>query len=146
LRISAAVLLATLALPLCAAEVYRSQDADGTVVYSDRPAQGSERVFVATPRISSTPRQPVTSDRATTAAESSQPEVLSGQIRVERTPEEVAAEKERNCAAARERADRYSVSQRLFRTLPNGEREYLSDAELDEARAKADADVANWCG
>jgi hypothetical protein len=113
-------------------------------VYSDRPGQGAERVFVATPRISSTPRQPVTT--APAAPESSQPEVLSGQIRVERTPAEVAAEKERNCAAARERADRYKVSQRLFRTLPNGEREYLSDAELDEARAKADADVANWCG
>jgi hypothetical protein len=82
---------------------------------------------------------------APAAPESSQPEVLSGQIRVERTPAEVAAEKERNCAAARERSDRYKVSQRLFRTLPNGEREYLSDAELDEARAKADADVANWC-
>jgi hypothetical protein len=144
LRISAAVLLATLALPLCAAEVYRSLDAHGNVVYSDRPALGAERVFVSTPRISSTPRQPVTSDPATT--QSPQPEVLSGQIRVERTPAEVAAEKERNCVAARERADRYSISQRLFRTLPNGEREYLSDAELDEARAKAEADVANWCG
>lgn len=144
MRISAAVLLATLALPLCAAEVYRSHDADGTVVYSDRPAEGSERVFVATSRLSSTPRQPVTSGGAT--AGSAQPEVLSGQIRAERTPEEIAAEKERNCTAARERADRYKVSQRLYRTLPNGEREYLSDAELDEARAKADADVANWCG
>ena len=143
LRISAGVLLAALALPLFAAEVYRSQDADGNIVYSDRPAQGSERVFVATPRISSTPRQPVTSNAPT--AESSQPEALSGQIRVERTPAEVEAERERNCAAARERADRYKVSQRLFRTLPNGEREYLSDAELDAARAQADADVANWC-
>jgi hypothetical protein len=140
----AAVLSATLALPLCAAEVYRSQDGDGKVVYSDRPAQGSERVYVATPRISSTPRQPVTS--APTPAESSQPEVLGGQIRVERTAAEIAAEKERNCVAARERADRYSTSQRLYRTLPNGEREYLSDAELSEARAKADADVVNWCG
>jgi hypothetical protein len=145
LRISAAVLLATLALPLCAAEVYRSQDADGKVVYSDRPAEGSERVFVATSRISSTPRQPVTNG-GPAATQSSQPEVLNGQIRVERTADEVAAEKERNCVAARERADRYKVSQRLYRTLPNGEREYLSDAELDEARAKADADVANWCG
>jgi hypothetical protein len=83
---------------------------------------------------------------APTPAESSQPEVLGGQIRVERTAAEIAAEKERNCVAARERADRYSTSQRLYRTLPNGEREYLSDAELSEARAKADADVVNWCG
>jgi hypothetical protein len=144
LRISAAVLLATVTIPLFAAEVYRSHDAEGNVVYSDRPeGANAERVFVATSRPSSSPRQPVTSDAAT--AQSSQPEVLGGQIRVERTPEEVAAEKERNCLAAQERADKYKTSLRLFRTLPNGEREYLSDAELDEARAQADADVANWC-
>jgi hypothetical protein len=33
----------------------------------------------------------------------------------------------------------------LFRTLPNGEREYLSDAEIDEAKAKAAADVEASC-
>ena len=144
MRISAAVLLATVALPLFAAEVYRSHDADGNVVYSDRPeGQDAERVFVATPRISSSPRTTVSNDQP--AAANTQPEVLGGQIRVERTAEEVEAERQRNCTAAQERADRYKVSQRLFRTLPNGEREYLSDAELDEARAKADADVANWC-
>jgi hypothetical protein len=144
LRISAAVLLAAVALPLFAAEVYRSFDADGNVVYSDRPGdQGSERIFVATPSPSSSPRPALTNEGATPA--SAQPEVLGGQIVVERTPAEIAAERQRNCTAARERADRYKVSQRLFRTLPNGEREYLSDAELDEARAKADADVASWC-
>jgi hypothetical protein len=145
LRISAAVLLATVAIPLFAAEVYRSHDADGTVVYSDRPASGdAERIFVSTPRVSSSPRPAPTGAAAT--AEGSQPEVAGGQIRVERTAEEIAAEKERNCTAAQQRADKYKTSLRLFRTLPNGEREYLSDAELDEARAKADADVANWCG
>ena len=145
LRISAAILLATVAIPLFAAEVYRSFDADGNVVYSDRPeGENSERVFIATSRGSSSPRQAVTSDTATASA-STQPEVLGGQIRVERTPQEVQAERQRNCAAAQERADKYKVSQRLYRTLPNGEREYLSDGELDEARAKADADVASWC-
>ena len=144
MRVSAAVLLATVAIPLFAADVYRSYDADGSVVYSDRPSETSERVFIATSRGSSSPRQVVTSDAATASA-STQPEVLGGQVRVERTPEEVQAERVRNCAAAQERSDKYKVSQRLYRTLPNGEREYLSDAELDEARAKADADVANWC-
>lgn len=145
MRISAAVLLATVAIPLFAAEVYRSHDADGNVVYSDRPeGENAERVFVATTRPSPSPR-PAATDAAATAA-GTQSEVLGGQVRVERTAEEVAAEKERNCAAAQERADKYKTSLRLFRTLPNGEREYLSDAELDEARAQADADVANWCG
>jgi hypothetical protein len=146
LRISAAVLLAILAIPLFAQEVvYRSTDADGNVVYSDRPeGQDAERVFIATQRVSSSPRSAPSNDAATPAR--AQPEVTGGQIRVERTPAEVAAEKQRNCVAAQERADKYKTSLRLYRTLENGEREYLSDAELDQARAQADADVANWCG
>jgi hypothetical protein len=128
-----------------AAEVYRSTDSDGNVVYSDRPeGRDAERVFIATQRISSSPR-PAATDAAATPTRA-QPEVTGGQVRVERTPEEVAAERQRNCAAAQERADKYKTSLRLYRTLENGEREYLSDAELDEARAQADADVANWCG
>jgi hypothetical protein len=69
-----------------------------------------------------------------------------GELAWARAPEEIAAERARNCALAQERAERYRISRRLYRSLPNGEREYLSDAELDEARAKAEADVGNWCG
>jgi hypothetical protein len=50
-----------------------------------------------------------------------------------------------NCAIARGRVERYSISHRLYRSLPDGEREYLSDAEIDEARARAEADTKEWC-
>jgi hypothetical protein len=139
--------LATVAIPLAAAEVYRSLDAEGNVAYSDRPeGTNPERVFIATQRPASSPRPAARPAAAATPAAAQQPEVLGGEVRVERPPQEIEAERQRNCAVARDRAERYKVSQRLYRTLPNGEREYLSDAELDEARAKADADVANWCG
>ena len=50
------------------------------------------------------------------------------------------------CEIAREREQRYTVSRRLFRTNAAGEREYLDDAAVAEARAKAAADVKDWCG
>jgi hypothetical protein len=147
LRLISCALLAVAGLPVFAADVYRSVEPDGTVVYSDRPGEGTERVTIATlGGSSSTPRTAPPTGGTPARNAAPQAEQLGTEVRVEPTPEETAAERARNCAVAQERAERYRVSQRLYRTLPNGEREYLSDAELDEARARADADVANWCG
>ena len=46
---------------------------------------------------------------------------------------------------ARQMLDRYSTAHRLYRNGPDGERIYLSDAELAAARTKAESDVATWC-
>jgi hypothetical protein len=124
-----------------AAEVYRSIDANGVVTYSDRPEAGAELVIVA----SSAPAQAASAPTTAAAAADSEPEVLSGERRREPTAAETAQERARNCSVAQERTTRYGESQRLFRNLPNGEREYLSDSEVDTARAQAEADVANWC-
>ena len=55
---------------------------------------------------------------------------------------ELREQRQKNCETARERQERYSLSRRLFRTNADGEREYLDDAAVAEARAKAAADVA----
>jgi uncharacterized protein DUF4124 len=140
-------LLATLAAH--GAEVYRSKDANGVVSYSDRPdSDNSQAVYVATPRAGRpgntvAPRQaakPAADDKAAREGEQ------AGQReRVEQTPAEQAAMRSKNCQTARERQGKYAVSHRLFRELPNGERAYLNDAEIDEAKAKAAADVKTWC-
>lgn len=141
--------VAILAFPALGADVYRSIDANGNVVYSDRPENDeTQLIHVATsaPAASASRAGGATASSAgEPAAATAPPEVSGGEIREEPSPEELAAERERNCELSRERAERYRISHRLYRTLPNGEREYLSDAEIDDARAKAEADVANWC-
>lgn len=140
------LLLMCPAVAVWAAEVYRSVDAEGNVTYSDRPsAESAESIFIATRRPSavptSTPARQTAPDPAPTADE-------AGEVQRERrepTPEERAEDRARNCAIARERAERYAISHRLYRETPDGEREYLSDAELTEARAQATADVQEWC-
>jgi hypothetical protein len=62
------------------------------------------------------------------------------------TAAELRQQRQKNCEIARERADRYTLSRRLFRTDSAGEREYLDEAAVAEARAKAAADVQDWCG
>jgi hypothetical protein len=138
-------LLFLLARGALAAEVYRFVDADGLVVYSDRPtgAEGEEQITVsvsaAAPRRASTAPAAVAEDSAAALAR------LTAELPREPTPDEVAADRARNCELARQKNETYSTSHRLYESLPNGERRYLTSEQIDEARAKAAADVAAWC-
>lgn len=131
-------------------QVYRSTDANGNVVFTDRPTENSEPVNVTVPA-AGRPGNPITSPDAKAAAAKAQPgnsTANAGDQKKEKapTPAEKEAERAKNCATARERQTRYDQSHRLYKAGPNGEREYLNSAEIDEARAKAAADVATWCG
>jgi hypothetical protein len=129
-----------------AAEVFRSVDENGVVVFSDRPKDAdAQRVFVATPGGQPQARNGNAQNDAGDDGRDVGSEALNGEMPRDPTPEERAEERNKNCSVAQERAERYRISRRLYRNLPNGEREYLSDAELDEAKARAEADVANWC-
>ena len=139
--ISIVALVFLAAATLHGAEVFRYIDENGNVAYSDRPiGENTEKIVVTTnapivPRRAAAPAQP----------QAATPEETVERQRREPTPEERAADRAANCAIARERTERYAVSRRLFRELPDGEREYLSDAQIDEARARAAADVEEWC-
>jgi hypothetical protein len=50
-----------------------------------------------------------------------------------------------NCKAAQDKYQLYIQSQRLYRTLPDGKRVYLTAQELTEARARAKQDVDDFC-
>jgi hypothetical protein len=130
--------------------VYRSTDANGNVVFSDRPTETSEPVSVSVPTVGR-PGNPITTPDAKAAAGKAQPGAQANAAGdqkkdKEKTPAEKDAERAKNCATARERQTRYDQSHRLYKAGANGERDYLNAAEIDEARAKAAADVATWCG
>jgi len=142
------VLLLTFStLTTWAAQVYRSVDAEGTVIYSDRPEDdGAESIFIAARRPASTPAPSPSAERPTNPSEPALEE--AGEVERERrepTPEERAEDRAKNCAIAREREERYAISHRLYRETPDGGREYLDDAQLTAARTQATADVQKWC-
>lgn len=144
------VVLATVTILVAAlgnaAEVYRSVNADGNVSYSDRPVDAtSEPIFIATPRPATPPPVVASAEPPAPTAGAAEPAADAEPEPAPPTAQELAAERAANCEIARERNDRYQTSRRLYRTTPDGEREYLSDAELDAARAGAAADVEKWC-
>lgn len=147
MRLIAVLSLAFVTASLSAGEVYRSVAPDGTVIYSDRPnGPGAEPVFVATRRPAPAPIPPAAA-QPTAAAESATDALDEAEpvVDAQRIQQELAEQRARNCEIARSRAQNYSAAHRLYRQLPNGEREYLNDAEIDEARARAAADVEAWC-
>jgi hypothetical protein len=146
LRLSLCTLLpALLGTAAYAADIYRTTAPDGTVIYSDRP-EGADSQFVS----SVTPRAP-RSQAAAPAARSGNATATPPEAPQTPTPSagptsaQLRAERQKNCDTARETQQRYTLSRRLFRTNAVGEREYLDDAAVAEARAKAAADVKDWC-
>lgn len=147
-RLPKAALLSLMAMTSClsAAEVYRYVDVNGNVIYSDRPlAENSQTVVIdtsaPTPPPTLTPPEPA--DPATAANPADQPAAVESG-RADAAAPDLAAQREENCAIAQERNERYSIARRIYRGSEE-DREYLTDAELDEIRAQAAADVEEWC-
>ena len=143
----ATFLLALLGTAAHGADVYRSTAPDGTVSYSDRP-QGADAQFVFSAATRPAARAPAPAGAAPDAAGAapSAPEAPAAPTLPEgASAAELREQRQKNCEIARERQERYTVSRRLFRTNAAGEREYLDDAAVAEARSKAAADVQDWC-
>lgn len=127
-----------------AAEVYRTVDENGLIVYSDRPSEMAERLEVAT-TVASAPLTAAASPDSSDEQESESDLPPGAEIPREATPEEIASDRARNCEYARQMLETYSVSRRLFTTGADGERVYLSGEEIDQERATAESNVATWC-
>ena len=111
------------------AAMYRTVAPDGTVSFSDVPlSENSERISVLV-RAAARPQQP-------------EPEAADEPVE---TDSGIAAQVEANCRLAREQQASIADSVRVYRVLPSGERQFLTDEEIEAARKQADADVAAWC-
>ena len=150
------VLLALLATAAQGAEVYRTKAKDGSVTYSDRPENdNSDIVTVQSARAAGaqatagqrTPR-PGAQNAAGPRRADSAPEAAAPPAPLPPGPTaaELREQRQKNCDISKEREQRYVVSRRLFKTNDKGEREYLDDKAVAEARAKAAQDVKDWCG
>lgn len=133
-----------------ASDIYRYTDADGNVHYVDRPsgADTEQRVAIASRRSAPRPSpsrsvQPQTTAAAAPAqAEAAEPEPTK-KTRSEKIAEKKA--REERCASYRAKLETMVTSRRLYRETDDGEREYLSDAEIDDARAKAQELIEENC-
>lgn len=142
-------LLLTLAAggSVSASEIYKWTDEDGNVHYGDRPtgAESEQRV-----PIRSKPTDPAKVQAQVQARLGAQ------QARAEEaarkpagpTPEELAAEaRERSskCETYKQRLTSFVQSRHLYRLDENGERVYLTEDEMQQAREEVQDQVEEYC-
>ncbi len=129
--------------------IYKWVDAEGVTNYGSQPPLGVNAERTAT-RLHGANRQTLqtrinnsaeqyTADTARRQENNAQ--VAKNKVRAK---EEQALRSE-NCEKAKTRKVKYNISRRLYRELENGERDYLTDDELDQERANAQKLVNEWC-
>jgi hypothetical protein len=171
----ALIALALLAAGSARAQVYKCVDAAGRVVYSQTPCPASTKSGTITRRIDAAPSAPQAAptaaaekgEKADKAAKADK--AGSGKADAPKTPadqeqafrkrqqekeknekdaEQKAAEtkrKEDNCRSARERLAQAEIGGRVTRINPQGERYYLDDAQLEQQKAAARAEISQYC-
>jgi len=147
MRPLALIALAFLLAPLGAqADVYRWVDSRGEVHYSDRPVEGAVLVKTASPRPPS-PSDAAPSRVAATpnVATPGSPEPENRAGRTARALD-LARKRAEGCTEAKPRHEKSRQARRIFRTLENGERESLPDAEADQVRVTNRAAMDAACG
>lgn len=128
--------------------VYRWVDAEGIPHYSDQPPAGAT-VEAVNVRVGRAARSAAGADddrryleqAAQMRADQEGAEAASAEAERQRVLEERRA----GCEQARERAARYANARRLYKPGPDGDRQYLSDEEIDAERAAALRAVDEWC-
>lgn len=138
---------AWLAAGPAAADVYKFKDDQGNVLYTDKPATlPAERLNIQsqkTDTVAVQSRQQEELKRQN--SDSANQQAASGARDQQQAAQTSATEKADQCVKARQRYDTYMNSQRLFEQGADGQRRYLSDAELTAARASAKASMDVMC-
>jgi len=138
----------TMAAVPTVADVYRYVDANGEVQYTDRPQTlPAERLNIESRRtdvVALNERRQAEQEQAAKDEESRQA-ALANAADQRAAKQLTAKEKAEQCIQARERYGKYATSHRLYEDLGNGERRYLSDAEIDAARDGAKRAMEELC-
>jgi len=141
------LIVALLVSTAASAEVYRWVDGKGNVHYSDRPAENAQVVGVAS---RPTNREVLAQRTAEEREERSQVATADTQRQKDQqtadsVKQDLSRTREEQCKKAQEAYKTAIESQRLYREGKDGERQYLTDAELTETRLNSRKAVDELC-
>jgi hypothetical protein len=127
-------------------DVYRWIDAQGQPHYSDTPVPGA--VLIATTGTKPSTEAPPASPPSSGLAKSSEPisQQLAQDAAKRAVDKDVAQKRSEQCKQAQDKYQQMIDARRVFRTGKDGEREYLSDEETEQARLNARIDMESVCG
>ena len=129
-------------------EIYKWTDEEGNVHYEDRPLGGAatERVAIVSRATNSSNVQASIDARRDRVAARDEAKAQRAEAESEAAKAQAEAEdRKQKCSQARARMENYLQSQRLYREDENGERSYLDEKQILEARAKAQEKIQEYC-
>jgi hypothetical protein len=147
-RVLMSVALLALLAGAVQADVYKYTDEKGRIQYTDKPQTlPAERLNMQSHRTDTVEIAKREEDeRKRMESENKARQQAQNQSQNQKQAVELSAtDKADRCVKARERFDKYAVSQRLYEAGENGERRYLSSGEIDAARASAKAAMDELC-
>ena len=157
-KVVLACLLTGLAAVATGETVYKWVDSSGQMHYTDLPPrQGDAKILSVYQKESGMSDEENTDSgdyseeggdsgaRPSSQAGATTPEPPVSEEAMAAAEADAAKAKVEQCKAAQDRYQRYLESRRLFRETPDGKREYLTDQQLTEARARAKQAVDDYC-
>jgi hypothetical protein len=147
----AVAILALAPLTAALADVYRSVDAQGHVLYSDTPSPGAQlvRVTSSSPRFAAQFSTPASTPRAAAPPPPKSTDTLRDQLAREEASRavqsDVAQTRADQCKKAQEHYQETVQARRIYSQEVNGERQYLSDADAEQARVNAKLAMDDAC-
>jgi len=129
--------------------IYKWVDDEGVTNFGEQPPLGVDAERIST-RIRQTNRQALQTRIDTSAERNAAVTTRKRQEKEQAAENKAKAASDRelrteNCTKAQTRLVNYNTARRLYRELEDGEREYLTDDELDNERADAQKLVNEWC-
>ena len=146
--LSFAVMAMTVSGGVMANEIYKWTDEDGNVHYEDRPVgEEVERVAVSSSNTSnSAVRASIDARRAREEARADARSEREEEAQKAAEAEQLAAERVQKCEESRSRMESYLQARRLYKEDENGERVYLDESQIMDARSQAQDDIQAYCG
>jgi hypothetical protein len=145
LRVSALLVLS--ASCHAAGDIYRTVDAQGNVVYSDRAiAPTSKKIAVDVIQGNAEDAARLAKESAREDADAAQQAKLAREQAAKQQQQDAQeALKQRKCQAARNRYAMFAAGGRIYRVDEQGNRVYYSDAEIDAQRINTKATMDAAC-
>ena len=150
MRHAAGILILIAAGSVGANEIYKWTDEDGNVHYGDRPTgempANAEMLAIASRRTD--PEAVAESVAARQERDAARAEARSAREEAERKAadeREAAEQQAAKCAEYRARLETYVTSRRLYKLDDSGERVYLDDAQMQQARSDLQKRIEETC-
>jgi len=134
---------------MASAVVYKWVDAQGKLQYGDRPPDGVHAEIVEMPgshaarAASARAADPSTAPPATKSVP--RDSAAQGDSDKKAVDDDVAQTREKQCADAQDHYKKLIEGRKLYKTGTDGEREYLSSAEVDSERLNAKREIDSIC-